>query len=281
MPIRRAAHRHLCLLVLSTALSTCAACEADPKPLWEIGLGAGALALPDYRGSSTTHGYLLPVPYLIYRGQLFRSDREGVRGILYRQNFAEINVSGAVSVPVRNDAARQGMPNLRPTAEVGPSLDLHLFQTADRAVKLDLDLPLRAAFTIESSPKSVGWVFEPRFNVDFRGWGRAAGWNLGVQAGPQIADQQYNGYVYTVAPQYATPERPAYQAHGGYAGFGVVAAVSRRFRRVWFGAYIHRDWLANATFAPSPLVRQNSYLSGGLGFAWILAESSRRVESRD
>ena len=45
--------------------------EADrlvPRPLWELGLGVAALRLPDYRGSDQSSTYLLPLPYVVYRG---------------------------------------------------------------------------------------------------------------------------------------------------------------------------------------------------------------------
>jgi len=43
------------------------------------------------------------------------------------------------------------MPDLRSTLEVGPSLNVHLWRSADTRLKLDVRLPARAAFTIEAS----------------------------------------------------------------------------------------------------------------------------------
>jgi outer membrane protein len=40
----------------------------EEKPLWEIGVGLAVLQMPDYRGSDKYRGYLLPYPYLVYRG---------------------------------------------------------------------------------------------------------------------------------------------------------------------------------------------------------------------
>jgi len=47
--------------VLAAACCTVPA-HAKEAPLWEVGLGAGAIAFQDYRGSNTTHAYPLPVP---------------------------------------------------------------------------------------------------------------------------------------------------------------------------------------------------------------------------
>jgi outer membrane scaffolding protein for murein synthesis (MipA/OmpV family) len=39
------------------------------KPLWEAGLGIGAVTFPDYRGSDESQVYPVPVPYFVYRGK--------------------------------------------------------------------------------------------------------------------------------------------------------------------------------------------------------------------
>ena len=48
--------------------------HAAERPLWELGVGVGALRLPHYRGSDQSHNFLLPVPYLVYRGQILPKD---------------------------------------------------------------------------------------------------------------------------------------------------------------------------------------------------------------
>jgi outer membrane scaffolding protein for murein synthesis (MipA/OmpV family) len=253
----------------------------DPRPLWELGLGAGAVAIPDYPGSSVTHVYPIPVIYFIYRGEFFRSDRDGVRGLLLNREYVELSVSAGLSVPVNSnkDAARYGMPNLHPVVELGPALNVHLWKSADRHVRLDLRLPLRAGLTLESHPQSIGWIFGPRLDLDIDGRGRARDWSAGVLVGPDYASERYHEYFYGVAPQYATPERPAYQAPGGYGGTWATAYLSHRGQKVWFGAYITQGWLANAAFATSPLVRRDGALSGGFGVAWMLGRSTHLVES--
>ena len=43
---------------------------AEALPRWELGLGVAALSIPDYRGSDQQRGYLLPLPYIQYRGEV-------------------------------------------------------------------------------------------------------------------------------------------------------------------------------------------------------------------
>src|SRR3954469_1473359 len=67
--------------------------SAAQRPLWEFGLGAGAVVFPDYRGSDITHVYPVPVPYFVYRGDILKADREGVRGLLFHRVWVELNMS--------------------------------------------------------------------------------------------------------------------------------------------------------------------------------------------
>jgi outer membrane protein len=269
--------------IAAALLAVCCAVAAHAKevPLWEVGLGAGAIAFEDYRGSNTTHAYPLPVPYVVYNGKFLKADRDGVRGTLFNQDWLEINLSFNLTTPVRNDRERSGMPDLRSTVEAGPSFDFHLFRSDNRKVKFDLRMPLRYAATVESSPRIIGWTFSPRFNLDLRDPFGLPGWNLGLLAGPLFADHRYHDYFYSVAPQFATPSRPEFQAKGGYAGTQTLAALSKRYPKFWVGAYMRYDTLAGAAFVDSPLVQRKSYWTGGFGFAWMIRRSSQTVEIPD
>jgi outer membrane scaffolding protein for murein synthesis (MipA/OmpV family) len=255
--------------------------HAAQEPLWEAGLGIGALAFPDYRGSDETRFYPVPIPYFVYRGDFLKADRNGVRGEFLNRKYVELNLSVNATIPVQSnhDLARRGMPNLRPTLEVGPSLDLHLWRSSDDHLKFDAVLPLRVPVTLESSPQAIGWNFSPRLNLDVQNVAGHAGWNFGIGAGPLFAARKYHQYFYSVAAQYATPDRPAYQAKGGYSGLELISALSKRFPRYWVGAYIRYDTLQGAQFEDSPLVKQRYYVAGGIGIAWMIRESTRKVDA--
>lgn len=249
--------------------------------MWEFGLGAGAIAFESYRGSDTTHALPLPIPYVIYNGEFFKADRDGIRGTLFNQDRFEINLSFGLTTPVRNDPIRSGMPDLRSTVESGPSFDLHLYRSSDAKLKFDLRLPLRAAATVEFSPHFVGWTFTPRLNLDIEDPLGFNGWRLGLLTGPLFANRRYHDYFYSVAPQYATATRPPFQAEGGYAGTQMLAALSKRYPKFWMGAYMRYDTLAGAVFLDSPLVQRQSYWTAGFGFAWIIRQSSQLVQAPD
>lgn len=258
----------------------CAA-HAAQKPLWEFGMGIGGVLFQDYRGADTSHFYPLPVPYFVYRGRFLRADHNGVRGRLFHQDRVALNLSLNATTPVRNNRARAGMPELRPTIEVGPSLQVHLWRSSGKRLRLDLALPMRAVFTVQSSPREIGWVATPGLNLDVMPAGRLRGFDFGLFAGPLVVDRRYADYFYTVAPRYATPVRPAYAAPGGYAGSELLGSLSKRYPSFWIGAFVRYDSLAGASFEASPLVKRSSYFAAGFGITWIIRESRKRVETDD
>ena len=250
---------------------------AAERPLWEFGLGLGALSLPHYRGSDQQHTWLLPTPYFVYRGDILRADRDGARARLLDTDRYDLDVSVAATAPARSEdnLARQGMPDLAPTIELGPNLNVTLGR--GEGWRLQARLPVRAAITIESEPRSIGWLASPNLNLDFR----AHGWNIGVLGGPLFASRSYHGVYYGVDAAYATAARPAYQAGGGFGGWRLVTGLSRRVGPWWLGAFASADTVRGAVFDDSPLVRQRETYALGIAFSYIFATSSQQVKSED
>lgn len=271
------------LLSLAAVAAAVPAHAQQSQPLWELGLGVGALHLPDYRGADRSRAYMLPVPYVIYRGDYIKADRGGIRSTLFDNENIELNLSLNATLPVNSEdnPARAGMPDLKPTIEVGPTVDINLWQTKGRKMKLDLRLPLRSSITFESSPKAIGWLFSPGLNLDIRDPAGLAGWNLGIVAGTIFTSRKYNDYFYAVQDRYATPERPAYDPSGGYAGAQFTLAMSKRFERYWVGGFVRYDNMQGASFEDSPLVKQSNALWAGVAISWVFAESSQRVVVED
>lgn len=255
---------------------------AGKVPQWELGAGVAGLMLPDYRGSDEVRSYLLPVPYIIYRLEWIKVDRTGIQSVLLNWERAEVNLSLSATPPVRskNNRAREGMSDLKPMVEIGPSLDIHLWRGDGRRFQLDVRTPVRAAFTVESPPRDAGLSLSPTLNFDVDGIGGRP-WKLGILAGPIFATRRQHQYFYGVPEGFARPDRPAFDAHGGYAGLQFLVALSRRFEKAWFGAYARYDTLRGAVFEDSPLVRRPFYLSAGFAIAWIPLQSSRLIERDD
>ncbi len=245
-------------------------------PLWELGLGVAGLSVQQYRGSDQRLNWLLPVPYFTYRGDFFRSDKDGTRAVLLDTEGFDFDISADGSAPVRStdSRARTGMKDLAATFEIGPNVNVLLGKGP--GWKLDLRVPLRAAFTVQRSPKSIGWTLSPLLNLDLD----VQGWNVGFQGGPIVSDRKFNAHFYDVSAADATPERAAYSAKAGYGGWGLTAAASRRLGDWWLAAYSRFDSVQSATFESSPLVKKTQNYSVGFAVSYIFFTSTERAPER-
>lgn len=250
-----------------------AADTAAPRLEW--GAGLAVFSTPDYRGSDVVRDYALPLPYLRYRGDWIRLDREGLRAMLFDDERLEIDLSVDANPALRNEdnPARRGMPELKPTFEAGPEIAWRAWGVED-GTRLDLRLALRAALTLgDGGLAHRGWTLAPNLRwtlADVAG----SGAEMRVTFGPLFGDGRYHEYVYGVAPAQATPSRPAYDARGGYAGTTLVVSMTRRIHRVWVGGFVRADTLRGARFEDSPLVRRSSYVVAGVALSWIFGSAS-------
>jgi outer membrane scaffolding protein for murein synthesis (MipA/OmpV family) len=246
-------------------------------PLWEVGIGLFPSTFPAYRGSKDQQYYLLPFPYLVYRGDYLRVDREGLRARLFDTDRVQINISVNASAPARSDdsKAREGMPDLDPTVEIGPSLNIQLAELTDKH-SLKMRLPIRSVIATDlGGTEQAGWIFNPHLKLESEDV--FGGWDAGLSLGPLYGSGKYHAYYYAVDPQYATVTRPAYSASGGYSGTLALASLSRRFNRIWMGGFIRYDNLSGAQFEDSPLLETDHSLMAGIAIAWIFRQSSRTL----
>jgi len=257
---------------------------ADLKPQWELGIGLTPIYSPDYRGSDQSRAYVVPLPYLVYHGDIIRYDRRGLYGRLVDTERVRLDLSFDAGVPVdssKNDA-RQGMPDLDPVFEVGPSLEICLWNQCDAERGAQLRLPVRAVYSTDfSSTDSRGGTFYPHVNFDIKRLGPGRNWNFSVSGGALFASERYHDFYYQVDPAFATAARPAYDAKRGYSGARVMLTFSRRFRNFWIGGFARYDDLSGTVFEDSPLVRVHHSFMAGIGLAWVLAESKEFVDVPD
>jgi len=272
-----------CLVGFLLAVTSTHISRAEELPLWEAGLGFAGLSVPDYRGSDQQRFYELPLPYLVYRGDFLRLDRNGLSGLLFHSERVRLNISADASVPVKStdNTARSGMPDLNPTLQFGPSLDICLYKATNSERVVQLCLPVRAVIATDLAQwKEIGFVANPQLTVDFRNIGPGKGWDFGLAVGPLFATEPYHDYYYEVAPQFAIPGvRPAYDARAGYSGSLLILSATKRFGHFWFGAFARYDELSGAVFANSPLMRTEHSWMAGFGLAWVFAESKTLVHA--
>jgi outer membrane protein len=256
----------------------------EEKPLWEAGVGLAVLQMPDYRGSNEYRGYLLPYPYLIYRGDILRVERERISGRIFETDrfLLDISLNGSVPVDSSDNPERRGMPDLDPTFEIGPSLNITLFENRQENLTLKLSLPVRAFFSTDfSSVRREGWVFHPRLNFEKGDMIPDTGLNLGLSVGPMFADQGYHDYYYAVDPSFETSSRPRYAAGGGYSGSTATVGISKALNPFMLSAFVILDYLDGAVFEDSPLVKTRYAWMCGFTVSWIFLKSTERVQKAD
>ncbi len=267
------------LMIFIFSLPQRAICEE--KPLWELGIGGALLLLPDYRGSDEYRLYPLPYPYIVYRGDIIKVDKQRISGQIFKTDriLLDISIFGSVPVKSSNNTAREGMPDLDPTFEIGPALNITLLSSAQDHYNLTLSFPVRAFFSTDFwSLSREGWVFSPRINFDKGDIIPQTGLNLGISAGPMFADSGYHAYYYTVEEAYATASRPAYSAGGGYSGSTLTVGLSKSYKQFIFNAFVSADFLYGAVFQDSPLVKNKTSIMSGVNVAWIFYKSAKTVD---
>lgn len=252
---------------------------AEQLPLWEAGAGVAGIDFPQYRGSDERRAYVLPVPYFIYRGDVLKVDRQRMRSLFFHNDDVELDVSVNGSVPVKDNVARRGMPDLDPTLELGPTLNFRLHESKSNETRLELRLPVRTVLATDFSyMHDVGWMFQPKLNLDMDNVLNKKGWSMGMSLGSIFTDRRYNQYFYGVEPRYARPDRPAYTAGSGYAGSQFVISLARRLSKMWVSGFVKWDTLRGAVFEDSPLVKSKESVTAGFVISWVLSESTTKVE---
>lgn len=251
-------------------------------PLWELGIGAALYNQPSYPGSDVRSTSAFPFPYLIYRGKWLRINR-GLQGILYETDRLKLDLSAGGTSLVDNDEsdARAGMPDLNPTIQVGPALSV-LLSNPKRFDSLWGRIALRGAVSVDTDDwvfDQQGWILDARLRYQRPLLGERL--KLSLEVGASFADDEYTGYLYNVAPQYATARRPAYTADSGYAGsrLGIgLNGVEGRWRWSVYGAYSN---LSGTAFADSPLLSNENDFSVGATVGWMFWQSKRQVAPKN
>lgn len=246
-------------------------------PLWEIGLFGGAATTPSYPASAERSSRALLLPYLIYRGEVLRADRDGIGARLLNTRDVELDVGLAASLPSRatDSPARTDMPDLGTLIEVGPRLKWTLARPSPGS-RWQLELPLRAVLEFNSGVQRQGLVFEPELKYETQDAGD--NWRLSASASLVLGDGKLNNFFYGVQPQYSTPLRPAFDAQAGLIATRLGLSASKRLGNdLRLFGFVRVESYAGSANQDSPLHLQSAGTSAGLAFAWTLGRSEQRA----
>jgi len=257
-------------------LSNTVSAGSEGKPLWEIGLVSGYLNVPQYMGSDERYSLPLALPYVVYRGDLFEVDREGMRGWLFSGDRLSLDLGFSFGLPVDNDnKARQGMSDLHLTGQVGPRLNWQL-SSGDGEPDISLHLPVR--YTLDTHGEDLGWVVEPSLKIQQKQLGSEGRFSARADLGLLYAGRNFNAYYYDVPERYVTQTRPAYTSDSGlHSAFLHLSSEYEFSDTLTLGAFVRLRTLAPGVVDDSPLVRDDNYFTVGLGLAWSFWESDVRA----
>ena len=244
------------------------------KTEWSMGLGIGAFDYLLYPGAVESNHFILPVPYFTYRSPKFEVDR-GFRSFMYDSEKIAIDISADFGLPVDSDdtRARKGMPDLDFMLQIGPSLEFKLNDRSKSYFDARFEIPVRVAFVTDlPNVDHIGYLVEPRFSFDHRRSSNAPVAHK-TTIGLKFATQDFHAYYYDVAPEYATPIRPAYKSDAGFGGSFIKYRISYKTNDFIYWMFLRYQSLRGAVFEDSPLVLKNDYYFVGAGFSWIFASS--------
>lgn len=267
-------------IIFYTVLIVSAPSRADEQkrlPLWQIGATAGAISVSQYVGSDQRYNVPVIFPSFIYRGDRLRARREGVRGLLFSSKNLSVDVGFAGGLPVYSSGnrARDGMPDIPFTGEIGPRLVVRLYGNGDgNRVNILARLPVRTVGRVDG--KTAGWTFGPDIivtNINHLPFGL----NAYVSAGLKYGSEEYNNLFYGVDEEYSESWRTAYKANEGISWYSLLFSVGRRFNSR-FSTRLYLEWfsLAGSVVADSPLVKKRNNLSVVLWFSWLPWESKNK-----
>lgn len=249
--------------------------DAGLPPLWTAGLFLVAGNHAAYPGSDRQVQSGTVLPFITWRGPVFRIEGSGAGLRTLRTPRYELDMSASASFGSdgRDVGARAGMPTIGTLVQFGPNLRINLGQLGDDGKRPPwrLDLPLRAVFDADRNFDYGGLSFEPRLS-----WRLPSllGGAPALHAAALFGNRRLNTMYYGVAPVYATPERPAYEAKAGLVATRLGASWSRMLLpQVRLGLHAGLESVRGAANEDSPLVRKGLNHTLALTLTWTALRS--------
>jgi outer membrane scaffolding protein for murein synthesis (MipA/OmpV family) len=254
------------------------------KPLWELNLAAYGRYGPSYPASEESQFNFIPLPFPVYRGKILRvgdSTEKPVTTRLFRRDRIKLDFDFGLNFPVdsKDVDARTGMPDLDLLVEAGPELELQFVKAPADIGEMFLSLQLRGAYSFDGlDPTWRGTIGSTEFkyvrplNSDRT--------EFIVRLIPEWASTDYMDYFYSVAPQFATADRPAYDAKSGYLGTKLAFSVKHNFtNKFQLRSGIRFGFYQGARNEDSPLFTQDTTTSVYVAVLWKVWESKRDAGS--
>ncbi len=267
--------------------------DADEKangvelPRWEFGLAAAALEVPAYPSSASSTERQFLVPWFVYRGDRVRLQDGGAKLIALenRRVTLDISVGGSLNANSQDAPLRAGMPDLEYLLELGPKVDVRLFDEllpGGQQKQLSWATALRAAVSTDfKSADHRGGVLGTQLRYRHRGLADNR-LSLSASVTATWASESLLDYIYQVDEAFALPQRPAYDARGGYVGTSLSFGIFHEFNERW-SLYIGVSTALHngAANRDSPLFEKDSTTGIFGGVSWEVKRSRQSVRIFD
>lgn len=258
--------------------------KTESKPQWEFGLAAAALSVPAYPASAVTGERRFLVPWFIYRGDKVRLQDGGLKLIALQNKRVTVDVSigGSLNADSADTPLRAGMPDLDYLLELGPKVDVRLWDhESDSGGKsrLNWSTALRLAVSTDfSSLKSRGPVLGTELSYRRSGL-LGADTFFSASAEAFWVGEKMMDYFYQVDTAFVTPQRAAFDAQPGYIGSAISLGVGRNFNDKVSGFIGLRVALHDgARNSDSPLFEDNTGNAIFGGLSWTLKQSKKMTQ---
>ncbi len=275
-----------CTCTLDAIAQSGAGSETPTEPLWELHAVGVMRYGASYPGSSESQFNFVPLPFPRYRGKFLRlgeSTQSPLRGRVFRRDRIKLDLDFDIhfGADSKDIAVRNGMPDLNFMLEGGPRLSLQ-FVNRPAGWNWFLNLPFRVASSWDGlSPTYRGVVFSPGLKWQRR-FAHTIRDGVSIKLASTFASKRYMGYYYTVAEQFATPSRPAFDAKQGYLGSELSLSARKHLsRKIELAGGVKLAWLAGARNRRSALFEDTVNSSVYIALLYKFWESKRRVPVLD
>lgn len=180
-------------------------------PFWGVALGGGWIQ--DYPGAAQGRMRYLAIP--TYKSKYLTIDRQdGVRGDLLERQRYQLSISFSFMFPTDSAdiPARQGMPDLAWSFQMGPELRIELLHNSFHTMYLRLPWRFVVNTDFYSTFQYLDWNFAPGFRNIFN-FGKYG--EITTRLEVDFAAESYNDLFYQVDTEYATAQRPYFDAKAG------------------------------------------------------------------
>ena len=244
--------------------------QGNGKASLIIGGGVGAASLPHYPGSDENDDYFLPLPYIDFRSDRLSVNDKGVHAELINTNILQLDFDITGSLPVSSDdnVARNGMPDLGLFVEIGPEVSLRLIQRQNYFISIDIPVRASLEFLGENETlddkfvQDAGYLMEPRLHFEAKGEALSFDFDIGIV----WASEEYQSKFFSVNQDFVTSERSFYKARSGLMGHRFSSSAKYETDNWLVVSYVKYIDLSEGKNELSPLIKEEDYLLGGIGF---------------